>query len=508
MFLWFVASICSVLLAACATSKPEPTVTAQANTDPYVMVNRLTWGATQTAVEELSRQGLAQYLNAQLRPQSRTMPVVLQDQIDSMTIEKTPLLELVQQLDKMRKDADALTLDEAKKTAQQAYQQELSRLQREAATRHLLRALYSPKQVQEQMTWFWLNHFSVHQGKGNVRAMLGDYEENAIRVHALGNFRDLLGAVVTHPAMLRYLDNDQNAVGRISENFARELLELHTLGVNGGFAQRDVQELARVLTGHGINISPSSPALKKELQAYYLRRGLYEFNPARHDFGDKVLLGKPLTGRGAEALKESLDRLSQHPSTAAFISRKLAVYWLADEPPLALVNQMAKEFSQSKGDIAAVLKVLFTAPEFAAASGKKFKDPMRFVLSSVRLAYDQKAVLNVGPMLNWLNRMGEPLYGRVSPDGYPLLGNAWDSAGQMATRFEIAKAIGSGSAGLFKVDGPQAQERPAFPQLSNALYYQAIEKTLTPSTRKALEDAASPQEWGTFLLSSPEMMYR
>jgi uncharacterized protein (DUF1800 family) len=155
-----------------------------------------------------------------------------------------------------------------------------------------------------------------------------------------------------------------------------------------------------------------------------------------------------------------------------------------------------------------VLKVLFTAPEFAAASGKKFKDPMRFVLSSVRLAYDQKAVLNVGPMLNWLNRMGEPLYGRVSPDGYPLLGNAWDSAGQMATRFEIAKAIGSGSAGLFKVDGPQAQERPAFPQLSNALYYQAIEKTLTPSTRKALEDAASPQEWGTFLLSSPEMMYR
>jgi uncharacterized protein (DUF1800 family) len=263
MFLWFAASICSVLLAACATSKPEPTVTAQASTDPYVMVNRLTWGATQTAVEELSRQGLAQYLNAQLRPQSRTMPVVLQDQIDSMTIEKTPLLDLVQQLDKMRKDADALTLDEAKKTAQQAYQQELSRLQREAATRHLLRALYSPKQVQEQMTWFWLNHFSVHQGKGNVRAMLGDYEENAIRAHALGNFRDLLGAVVTHPAMLRYLDNDQNAVGRINENFARELLELHTLGVNGGYAQRDVQELARVLTGHGINISPSSPALKK-----------------------------------------------------------------------------------------------------------------------------------------------------------------------------------------------------------------------------------------------------
>jgi len=158
-------------------------------------------------------------------------------------------------MEKLRKDADALTLDDAKKTAQQAYQQELSRLQREAATRHLLRALYSPHQVQEQMTWFWLNHFSVHQGKGNVRAMLGDYEENAIRAHALGNFRDLLGAVASHPAMLRYLDNDQNAAGRINENFARELLELHTLGVNGGYVQRDVQELARVLTGHGINAS-------------------------------------------------------------------------------------------------------------------------------------------------------------------------------------------------------------------------------------------------------------
>lgn len=504
--------ICSALLAACAASKPEPTPPAQTIANPYVLVNRLTWGATTTAVDEFSLQGRARFLNAQLWPKSlppsRPMPADLQDQIAGMTIEKTPLVDLVQQMEKLRKDADALTLDDAKKTAQQAYQQELSRLQREAATRHLLRALYSPHQVQEQMTWFWLNHFSVHQGKGNVRAMLGDYEENAIRAHALGNFRDLLGAVASHPAMLRYLDNDQNAAGRINENFARELLELHTLGVNGGYVQRDVQELARVLTGHGINASSTTPTQKKALQAYYVRRGAYEFNPARHDFGHKELFGKPIMGQGAQALNEALDRLAQHPSTAHFVSRKLAVYWLADEPPVALVNQMAQSFVQSRGDITPVLKVLFEAPEFEAAAGKKFKDPMRFVVSAVRLAYDQKTVLNVGPMLNWLNRMGQPLYGRVSPDGYPLLGTAWDSPGQMATRFEIAKAIASGSAGLFKVDGPQAQERPAFPQLSNALYYQAIEKSLNPATRKALDQAASSQEWGTFLLSSPEMMYR
>jgi len=313
--------------------------------------------------------------------------------------------------------------------------------------------------------------------------------------------------VATHPAMLRYLDNDQNAAGRINENYARELMELHTLCVDGGYTQRDVQELARVLTGNGVNQGTTNPGLKKELQSYYVRRGLFEFNPARHDFGDKVLLGQPIRAKGLAELNEALDRLALHPSTARFISRKLAVYWLTDDPPAALVNRMAQAFEQSKGDIAATLKVLFSAPEFANAS-PKFKDPMHYVVSAVRLAYDQKAILNVNPIFNWLNRMGEPLYGRVTPDGYPLNGHAWDSPGQMATRFEIAKAIGSGSAGLFKTDGPQGQERAAFPQLSNALYFQSIAKTLQPATTKALDQAASPQEWNTFLLSSPEMMYR
>jgi uncharacterized protein (DUF1800 family) len=358
------------------------------------------------------------------------------------------------------------------------------------------------------MTWFWLNHFSVHQAKGNLRAMLGDYEEHAIRAHALGSFRDLLGAVAAHPAMLRYLDNDQNAAGRINENYARELMELHTLGVDAGYSQRDVQELARVLTGVGVNLSASNPPVKKELQAFYVRRGLFEFNPARHDFGDKVLLGQPVKGKGLAEVNDALDRLAAHPATARFVSHRLALYWLDDTPPAALVQRMAQRFEASHGDIAATLDLLFNSPEFAAAAGKKFKDPMRYVVSAVRLAYDQKAVLNVGPMLNWLGRMGEPLYGRATPDGYPLIGSAWDSPGQMATRFEIAKAIGSGSAGLFKTDGPQPQERNAFPQLSNALYYQSIARTLAPATAKALDQAASPQEWNSFLLSAPEMMFR
>jgi uncharacterized protein (DUF1800 family) len=308
--------------------------------------------------------------------------------------------------------------------------------------------------------------------------------------------------------MLRYLDNEQNAAGRINENYARELMELHTLGVDGGYSQRDVQELARVLTGVGVNLNGNMPGFKKELQPYYVHRGLFEFNPARHDFGDKVLLGQPVKGKGLDELNDALDRLAIHPATARFISRKLALYWLDDAPPAALVERMAQRFEGSHGDIAATLELLFNAPEFAAAAGKKFKDPMRYVVSAVRLAYDQKAVLNVGPVLNWLNRMGEPLYGRVTPDGYPLLGSAWDSPGQMATRFEIAKAIGSGSAGLFKTEGPQPQERSAFPQLSNALYFQSIAQTLAPPTARALDQAGSAQEWNSFLLSSPEMMFR
>ena len=503
-----VAAALALLLGACAAPQSgQPPATAPAG-EAYRQVNRLTWGANTSSVAQYTQLGGTNYLQAQLHPTRCPLAPELQQQITNMRIVQTPLIDLVQQMEQQRKDADSLTADDAKKSAQQAYQQELNRLRREAATLHVLRALYSPCQVQEQMTWFWLNHFSVHQGKGNLRALLGDYEESAIRAHALGKFRDLLGAVATHPAMLRYLDNEQNAAGKLNENYARELMELHTLGVDGGYSQHDVQELARVLTGVGINQTTSNPLQKKELQAQYVRRGLFEFNPSRHDFGNKSLLGKPIQGKGLDELNEALDRLASHPATARFISRKLAVYWLADEPPAGLINRMARSFETSHGDIADTLTVLLNSPEFAQAGAKKFKDPMRYVLSAVRLAYDQKPILNAGPILNWLERMGEPLYGRVTPDGYPLSGQGWDSPGQMTTRFEIAKAIGSGSAGLFKGDGPQPQERAAFPQLANALFFQAITQTLSPTTQRALDQATSPQEWNTFLLSSPEMMFR
>ncbi|WP_421956559.1 DUF1800 domain-containing protein [Polaromonas sp.] len=502
-------------LSGCAATGPLPgggVVTSAApvaaNGDGYKWLNRLTWGASPSAVDVNANKGFDAYLTQQLHPPAARLPDAVNTQIQAMTISQRPMVALVQELEQRNRDANALTDDEAKKAAQQSYQQELNRLGREAATRHVLRDLYSSNQVQEQMTWFWLNHFSVFQYKSNIRPMLADYEDSAIRPRALGKFRDLLKAVAFHPVMLRYLDNEQNASGRINENFARELMELHTLGVGSGYSQRDVQELARVLTGVGVNLQPNNPSLKPDLQGYYVRRGLFEFNPARHDFGPKQLLGQPLHAKGLAEVDEALDRLARQPATATFISRKLAQYWLADEPPRALVERMGQTFQRTDGDIAETLKTMFTAPEFGQGAGRKFKDPMRYVISAVRMAYDDKVILNAGPILNWLNRMGEPLYGRQTPDGYPLNEAAWASPGQMATRFEIAKAIGTGNAGLFRSEGPQPVERAAFPQLSNALYYQSIARTLSPGTRKALDQAASPQEWNTFLLSSPEMMTR
>ena len=477
--------------------------------DPIKLLNRITWGASATSARQLAGLGASRFLEVQLHPLAPALlPSAVQTQIDAMTISQQTMDQLVFAFEQRRKDADAIANDEDKKAAHQAYQQELNRVGREAAARSLLRALYSPNQLQEQMSWFWMNHFNVHQYKHNVRAMVGDYEDHAIRAHALGRFRDLLAATVRHPAMLRYLDNEQSAVSHLNENYARELMELHTLGVNGGYTQRDVQELARVLTGLGVNLSGNMPKIRRDLQGQYVREGLFEFNPNRHDYGDKTFLGHTVKGRGLAEVDEVLDRLSRHPSTARFISRKLALYLLSDTPSDALVERMAQTFRRSDGDIASTLGTMFESAEFANSLAGKFKDPIHYVVSAVRLAYDDKPILNAGPIINWLNRMGEPLYGRQTPDGYPMDEVAWASPGQMTARFEIAKAIGSGSAGLFKTEGAQPVERPAFPQLANALYYQSLQGTLHEATLQALDKASSPQEWNTFLLASPDFMNR
>ena len=502
--------------AGAAVDTTAPSVLA------YRLANRVSWGATDAEVQRVQMLGAEAYTGQQLRAEAGALPAAAQAQIDALRIQQRTPADLWLEIDAARKAAEALPTEAERKAGQDAYQAALNRCSREAAQRHLLRALYSPNQLQEQMQWFWFNHFNVHQYKSNIRVLLGDYEEQAIRPHALGRFRDLLGAATRHPAMLRYLDNEQNAAGRINENHARELLELHTLGVSdggagyggwGGYSQRDVQELARVLTGHGVNFSDRNANVKPQQAALYQRKGLYEFNPGRHDFGDKTVLGRNVSGRGASELDEVLDVLAVHPSTARFVSAKIARQLLADEPPPALVAEMAAAWQRSGGRIDAVLGVLlrstaFIAPPSAADRNAKFKDPMHYVVSSVRAAYGERVVLNTQPMQGWLNRMGQGLYNRQTPDGYPATAAAWTGSGQLAVRLDIARAIGSGNAGLFKGDDPaRPVEQAAFPQLARPLYWQVLRSVMAPATRAALDGAASPQDWNTLYLSSPEFMY-
>jgi len=220
------------------------------------------------------------------------LPEAAQSQIDALSLIHKSALDLAIKFDAQARIANQMTDVDQKAAAQQAVQQAMNDAAKQAATRSILRALYAPDQLRERMTWFWFNHFNVHQYKANLRVLVGDYEDKAIRAHALGHFRDLLEATLRHPAMLRYLDNADNAVGHINENYAREIMELHTMGVGSGYSQKDVEELARVLTGVGIDLKPENPKLKPELQALLIRDGLFEFNPARHDFGDKTFLGR------------------------------------------------------------------------------------------------------------------------------------------------------------------------------------------------------------------------
>ncbi|MBE7940314.1 MULTISPECIES: DUF1800 domain-containing protein [Ramlibacter] len=470
-------------------------------------LDRLSWGVNDALVAHARSQGFAAFLAGQLadRPPS-PMPDAVAQRIARMQISTQPLPELIAQLESMRKNADAMAAEDEKVSARKAYQQALNRLARESASRHVLRALYSPDVVRERMAWFWLNHFSVSQGKHNLRAMVADYEDT-LRPRALGRFRALLGAATQHPAMLRYLDNERNAAGHINENHARELMELHTLGVDAGYTQHDVQEMARVMTGVGVAGDRPPPMMRPELQRLYVRRGLFEFNPRRHDFGPKELLGRPITSRGLPELEEALDRLAQHPATAGFICRKLAVYWMADEPDPAVVAAMQQAFWRTDGHIGQVLAAMFAQPQFWRA--RKFKDPMHYLVSAVRAAYDDRPILNTGPVLNGLARLAEPLYGRQTPDGYSLAGTSWSSSGQMGARFEVARSLGSGNAGLFRPDPEEeeaAHEQPAFPQLATSVFHAWRAGTLSPATRAALAQAASPQEWNTLLLASPEFM--
>jgi len=506
------------LLGACAGSSPRAPSSHTPDTGSHtelaplrrqdaLWLERVTFGLDETLVRDYQRLGRERFLASQLEPQDRALPAPIAARIARLEAARPDPGQAIAEVRAERKTFRELTDDATREEARKKLNEHGNQLAYDAVRLELLRAVYSPAQLEEQMVWFWLNHFSVHQNKAEVRWLLADYEERAIRPHALGHFRDLVLATLEHPAMLEYLDNAQNAAGHVNENYARELMELHTLGVHAGYTQQDVQALARVLTGVGI-AGPNPPRLRPELQALYRREGAFEFNPARHDAGPKILLGHPIRGRGFAEVEDAVDLIVHQSACARFISTELATYFVADEPPPALVEHMAQTFQRTDGDLRAVLRTMFLAPELDGLLGGKFKDPMRFVVSAVRLAYDGRPISNARPLLQWLNGLGEAPFGRATPDGYSLVESAWSSSGQMSRRFEIARLIGSGSAGLFNSeDGERATAAIGFPQLSNRLYFAAVEPFLARSTRSTLDAATSPQEWNTFLLASPEFNY-
>jgi uncharacterized protein (DUF1800 family) len=512
----------ALALAAVAAAMTGPVAAAPA-ADPAAtrLLDRLTWGADAADAAAIAAIGPRRWLDRQLHPPADApLPAAAEAVLAAMPYLQTPMAELVVDARLQEVAANQITDPVVKAQARALYTRVLDDAVHQAATRSILRDLYSPDQLREQMTWFWFNHFNVHMYKSNIRLMIGDYEDRALRPHALGRFRDLLEATLRHPAILRYLDNAENAVGHINENYAREIMELHTLGLDGGYTQGDVQELARILTGVGIDANPKPPALAPGLRDQLIREGLFEFNPARHDYGDKIFLGHRIAGRGFAEVETALDILARNPATARHISRQLAVYFVADDPPEALVQRMSATFLRTDGDIAAVLETLVAAPEFKASLGAKFKDPAHYVISAVRQAYADRPVTDATPMLGWINRLGEGLYNHQTPDGYAMTAAAWNGPGQMEARFEVARQIGGGAAALFRTDpsssgppsGPPAPAPaalpPDYPSIQPTAEALGLARSLAPATRAALTQAVSPRDWNALYLASPEFMRR
>ena len=309
----------------------------------------------------------------------------------------------------------------------------------------LIRAVHSERQLEEVMTDFWMNHFNVFIGKGPERLLVPAYERDVIRPRVFGKFRDLLGATAKSPAMLVYLDNIQSVspdsrIGRrrnrgLNENYARELMELHTLGVDGGYTQQDVIEVAKVFTGWMVPGGQGGGAAS------------FRFQPAAHAPGDKKVLGHIIReGRegGVQEGEEVLDLLAEHPSTAKFLATKLVRRFVADDPPPSLVGKVAETYTETGGDIRAMLRTTFYSPEFwsSEAFQAKAKKPLEFVASSIRAVGGE---LTPTPMLlGAMQRLGEPLYLCQPPTGYPDVAEEWLNTGTLLFRWNFALGLASG----------------------------------------------------------------
>jgi uncharacterized protein (DUF1800 family) len=416
----------------------------------------------------------------------------------------------------------------------------------------ILRAVYSERQLDQVLVDFWLNHFNVFADKGPLKFLIGEYEQQAIRPHAWGHFEDLLKATAESPAMLFYLDNwlsadpgaSPNAGGRqqapgglrgrrgggfggrrphseeettrgrrpggadqplqqpgnrkrgLNENYAREIMELHTLGVDGGYTQKDVTEVARCFTGWTLR------GLRQDKPGF-------AFDPRTHDRKDKLVLGQTIKASGKDEGDKVIHLLASHPATARFISTKLARRFVADEPPQALVDRTAEVFRKTNGEVRAVVRSLLTSPEFLAAAnrGAKVKTPFEFVVSAVRASGAQ--VTDARDLARRIAAMGMPLYQQQPPTGYQDTADAWVSTSGLLARLNLALDLSAGRVRGVTADlgslTPAGRE-PA--QTTAALAAQLVPAGLSDATRRTIAGEAAaaspPSRIAGLVLGSPE----
>ena len=456
------------------------------------ILERLGHGMTSEQMQQVNTKGIEAYIQSQLNPQVIPETPIVNDYLNRLDSTYRKPLELRQKIAENQKKLRESNLTIAqKKTIQQQNTKLNTNARQKVIDARLARAIYSSRQLQEVMVDFWFNHFNVFAGKRYINFWLSDYE-NEIRANALGNFRDLLGATANNPAMLLYLDNDLNTAPNspgakgpfkgLNENYARELMELHTLGVDGGYTQDDIVSLARIFTGWGVDFQGKRGS----------ENGFF-FNNNRHDQNEKIFLGHKITANGIEEGIQALDILATHPATAHFISYKLAQYFVADQPPSSLVDLLAEKFLDSNGNIKVVLDTLIHSQEFNNPEyyHQKFKTPYQYVVFLVRTAEIQNP--NFKRIQGMLSQLSMPMYMCTPPTGYKNTQAAWLNPQAMLQRIGLATAIANGA---LNRDYP--------------IQYQKLEDNfgnLLPRTKEIIAKSP-PQLRSALILGSPEAMYR
>ena len=471
------------------------------------VLSRLGYGPRPGEVERVRAAGLAAWIERQLEP-GRVADEEVERALAAFPVLPLTAAELYRDYppprlqDLQRLQGGQMTREEIREVFPPERRPAVITAQLQAAK--LTRAILSERQLQEVMVDFWLNHFNVYSQKGPVRWMVPDYERQALRPHALGRFRDLVIATAQHPAMLYYLDNWLSTRdgftlppargGRklgLNENYARELMELHTLGVDGGYTQADVVEVARCFTGWTIDRPQQG--------------GGFLFRPGTHDGDEKRVLGTVIPAGGGEGDGRAvIDLLARHPSTARFISTKLVRRFVSDDPPPALVERAARTFQATGGDIRAVLVTIFSAPEFLSAKAyrAKVKTPLEVVAGAARVlgvrldgpseaAAPARAAASGGgaALARQVAALGEPLYEAQPPTGYPDVAEAWVSAGALLSRMNFALALAHNRVPGARVDLATFlegvdQRRPA--QVLDQLFTKVLRGQVSPDTRRVL----------------------